>query len=225
MTIKIANAVIAIIGGIGGILVLYFVLNLLVERLPVRWGDRIRPYVFVGPALAVVGLFLVYPTLRTIVLSFANDDSTAFVGLDNYIELFASADFVETLVNNLLWIIVVPALAVVAGLAVAVLADRLKPTAEKATKSLIFLPLAISFVGAATIWGFIYTSRPAGQPQIGLLNAVLDLFGADPVAWLQLSDFNTNDFLLMAIMVWLQAGFAMVLLSAAIKNVPEETIE
>jgi alpha-glucoside transport system permease protein len=225
MTIKIANAVIAVVAGVGGILALYLVMNLLVERLPQRWGDRLRPYAFVGPALLVVGLFLVYPLVRSVILSFANDDTTAWVGLQNYVDLFGAAEFRETLVNNLLWIIVVPLLAVIAGLAVAVLADRLTPRAENVSKSVIFLPMAISFVGAATIWGFIYTSRPPGQPQIGILNAIGDALGFDPVAWLQLSDWNTNDFLLMVIMVWLQAGFAMVLLSAAIKNVPEETVE
>lgn len=223
--IKVINAVLAILGGVGGILILYWLLNLVVERMPDAWGNRLRPYVFVGPALAVVGLFLVYPTVRTAVLSFANRDSTAWVGLSNYTDLLAEPAFRETLINNVLWIIVVPAVAVVVGLAVAVLADRLRPRAEKFTKSVIFLPMAISFVGASTIWGFIYAFRPEGRPQIGLLNAIVTTLGFDPIIWLQLTNFNINDFLLMNIMVWLQAGFAMVLLSAAIKGVPDDTIE
>src|SRR5665811_2295649 len=121
--------------------------------------------------------------------------------------------------------IVVPALTVVFGLAVAVLADRLRPRAEKFTKSIIFLPMAISMVGAATIWRFVYESRPAGTPQIGLLNAILARFGIDPVAWLQLSQAHANTFLLMVILIWAQVGFSMVLLSAAVKGVPEDTIE
>jgi alpha-glucoside transport system permease protein len=223
--IKVINAILAIVGGVGGILLLYWLLNLVVERLPARWGDRLRPYVFVGPALAVVGLFLVYPAVRTAVLSFANRDSSAWVGLSNYTELLSEPPFRQTLVNNVLWIIVVPTLAVIIGLAVAVLADRLRPKMESLTKSVIFLPMAISFVGASTIWGFIYTFRPAGRPQIGLLNAIFTTLGFDPVAWLQLNNFNINDLLLMNIMIWLQAGFAMVLLSAAIKGVPDDTIE
>jgi alpha-glucoside transport system permease protein len=122
-----------------------------------------------------------------------------------------------------LWMIVVPVLSVAVGLAVAVLADRLSRRGESFTKSLIFLPMAISFVGASTIWGFIYAWRPEGRPQIGLLNEVVVAFGGSPVPWLQTA--GINNFALMIIMVWLQAGFAMVLLSAAIKNVPEDTIE
>jgi alpha-glucoside transport system permease protein len=163
--------------------------------------------------------------VRTVILSFANDDSTAWVGLDNYVEIFSSPDFRQTLVNNLLWLAVVPAAAVVIGLLVAVLADKLSSRGEKVTKSLIFLPMAISFVGAATIWRFVYEWRPEGRPQIGLLNAIWTAFGAEPVSWLQLSAANVNDLLLMVIVIWLQAGFCMVLLSAAIKTVPEDTLE
>jgi alpha-glucoside transport system permease protein len=191
-----------------------------------RWEQRLKPYVFVGPAVAIVGLFLVYPAVKTIQLSFANANTTAYVGLDNYVSLFSSASFREALVNNLLWIIIVPALSVVVGLLVAVLADRLGSKSESITKSVIFLPMAISFVGASAIWGFIYDANTvAGEGQIGVLNAITTTLGFDPVIWLQLSRFNFNDFLLMVIMIWLQAGFAMVLMSAAIKNVPEETIE
>jgi alpha-glucoside transport system permease protein len=225
VVIKIINAALAILAGVGGALVLFWLLNAFVERLPGRWEHRVKPLVFVGPALAVIGLFLVYPAVRTVVLSFANDDSTAWVGLDNYVEIFSSPDFRQTLVNNLLWLAVVPAVAVVIGLLVAVLADKLSSRGEKVTKSLIFLPMAISFVGAATIWRFVYEWRPEGRPQIGLLNAIWTAFGAEPVSWLQLSTANINDLLLMVIVIWLQAGFCMVLLSAAIKTVPEDTLE
>lgn len=224
--IKIINALLAILAGVGGILLVYWLLNSVVERLSERWEARFKPYVFVGPAVLVVGLFLVYPAVQTIHLSFANDDSTAYVGLANYTDLFGDAGFREALVNNLLWIIIVPALSLVAGLLVAVLADRLGAKSESFTKSVIFLPMAISFVGASTIWGFVYDANTVeGEGQIGLLNAVTTTLGFDPTTWLQLSGWNVNDFLLMVIMIWLQAGFAMVLMSAAIKNVPEETIE
>jgi alpha-glucoside transport system permease protein len=207
-------------------LLLYYVLNKAVEHLPKKWEKRLKPYVFVGPAVFLIGFFLVYPAVRTIVFSFANNDSTKFIGIKNYTDLLGSPDFVSgALLNTLLWMIVVPALTVVFGLAVAVLADRLQPRAEKLTKSLIFLPMAISLVGAATIWRFVYASTPAGTPQIGLLNAILAGFGIDPVSWLQISQAHANSLMLMVIMIWAQVGFAMVLLSAAVKGVPEDTIE
>ena len=222
---KILSALIAILLGVGGVTALYFLLNAAVERLPGPWEGRIKPYVFIGPAVLIVALFLVYPAVQTVVYSFANDDSTAIVGLDNYTSLFQDGQFYSVLFNNFLWILIVPTLSVAVGLLVAVLADRLPAKAESFAKSLIFLPMAISFVGAGTIWGFIYYFRPAGREQIGLLNAIVTGLGFDPVAWIQISNWSVNDLLLMVIMIWLQAGFAMVLLSAAIKNVPDETIE
>ena len=223
--IKILNALIAIVLGVGGITLVYFLLNAVAERLPGPWEQRLKPFVFIGPAVLVVGLFLVYPAVQTVIYSFANDDSTAWVGLANYTELFGDEGFRSALVNNVLWIVIVPTLSVVIGLMVAVLADKLSARAESFSKSLIFLPMAISFVGAATIWGFIYDINLRGGEQIGLLNAIMVGLGLDPVVWLQQSGWAVNDLLLMVIMIWLQAGFAMVLLSAAIKNVPDETVE
>jgi len=224
--IKILNAVVAILAGVGGMVALYWVLNAVVERLPSRWEHRVKPYIFIGPAIAVVGLFLVYPAVQTIIFSFADKNSEAWVGLDNYRVLFEDEGFRSALVNNLLWILVVPAASVVIGLLIAVLADRLRPTAEKVAKSVIFMPMAISFVGASTIWIFVYATRFAqGDQQIGLLSAITTKLGFDPVAWLSIERWNFNDFLLMVIMIWLQAGFAMVLLSAAVKGVPDDTIE
>lgn len=129
----------------------------------------------------------------------------------------------QALWNTLQWIIIVPAATVVIGLAVAVLADRLRPASEKIAKSTIFLPMAISFVGAGTIWQFMYAWRPAGTPQIGLLNGIWTGIGGDPVAWIR--EHPLNNFALMVVLIWLESGFAMVLLSAAIKNVPAETLE
>jgi alpha-glucoside transport system permease protein len=223
--IRVINALLAIVGGVGLALLLYFILNKLVERLPDKWEERIKPYVFIGPAILAIGLYLVYPAVRTIILSFANAQSTAWVGLENYTDLLGSRDFQLTLVNTLLWIAIVPAVTVAFGLGIAVLTDRLGPQAEKLTKSTIFLPMAISGVGAATIWRFIYETRPPGEPQIGLQNAIWTAIGFDPVAWLQLDTLKLNSFLLMIILIWAQAGFSMVLLSAAVKGVPEETLE
>jgi alpha-glucoside transport system permease protein len=223
--IRVINALLAIVGGVGGALLLYFVLNKLVEALPQNWEERIKPWVFIGPAVAAIGLFLIYPAVRTIVFSFANQTSTAWVGLENYTDLLGSRDFRITLINTLLWIAVVPALVVALGLGVAVLADRLGAAGERLTKSTIFLPMAISGVGAATIWRFIYEARPEGETQIGLQNALWTLLGFDPVAWLQVDTLRLNSFLLMVIMIWAQVGFSMVLLSAAVKGVPVDTIE
>jgi len=223
---KILSAFIAIVAGVGGMLLVYWLLNAGVERLSKRWESRLKPYIFVGPAVLLVGLFLVYPAIQTVLYSFANRNSTAYIGFDNYVAILQDADFQDALFNNALWIIFVPMLSVAFGLLIAVLADRLKPRGERIAKSVIFMPMAISFVGASTIWGFIYDARFAeGQDQIGLLTAVLDKLGVEPSRWLAIENYSLNDFLLMMIMIWLQVGFAMVLLSAAVKNVPEETLE
>jgi alpha-glucoside transport system permease protein len=223
--IRVINALLAIVGGVGGALLLFYVLNKLVEMLPQKWEERLKPYAFILPAVAAIGVFLIYPAVRTIILSFANSTSTAWVGLKNYTDLLSSSDFRITLVNTLLWIAVVPAVVVALGLAIATLADRLGSQGEKLTKSSIFLPMAISGVGAATIWRFIYETRPAGETQIGLQNAIWTALGFDPVAWLQEDTLRLNTFLLMIILIWAQVGFSMVLLSAAVKGVPIDTIE
>lgn len=221
---KLLQGVVAIVAGLGGSIALFFFINMLVEGFSRRWEDRFKPYVFLLPAYGLIALFIVYPTIQTVVNSFANDDSTAWVGLANYQDVLGDPAFRETLFNNLLWIIIVPATTVFIGLIVAVLADRLSERGEKLSKSLVFLPMAISFVGAATIWKFIYDINSTGE-QIGLLNGIVTAFGFDPVSWLATQTFQLNDILLMVILIWLQVGFSMVLLSAAIKGVPEETLE
>jgi alpha-glucoside transport system permease protein len=223
--IRLINALLAIVGGVGAALLLYWILNKLVEMLPTTWEERLKPWVFIGPAVAAIGLFLVYPAIRTFILSFANAQSTAWVGTENYTDLLGSSDFRQTLYNTLLWIAVVPAVTVALGLGVAVLADRLGPQSEKLSKSIIFLPMAISGVGQATIWRFIYEARPEGEAQIGLQNAVWTALGFDPVAWLQVDTLRLNSLLLMIILIWAQVGFSMVLLSAAVKGVPIDTVE
>ena len=223
--IRVINALMAIVGGVGGALILYWILNKLVERFPQKWEERVKPYVFIGPAVLAIGVFLVYPAVRTFILSFANSTSTAWVGFGNYGDLLSSSDFQQTLFNTLLWIIVVPTVTVILGLAVAVLADKLRPSAEKFSKSIIFMPMAISGVASAAIWRFIYEARPEGTPQIGLQNGIVTALGGKPVSWLQQDQFHLNSFLLMIILVWGQVGFAMVLLSAAVESVPDDTLE
>jgi alpha-glucoside transport system permease protein len=221
---KLLTALVAVVVGVGGTVGLFYGLNYLVEHaLPQRMRNTARPWVFIGPAVLIVGLYLLFPAVDTIRRSFMDARSESLSGLENYQYLFTDDAVLSTIWNNVLWIIVVPTASVAVGLAVAVLADKLKPKWENSAKSLIFLPMAISFVGASTIWGFIYAWRAEGQPQIGILNAIWTRLGNAPVAWLDQPQYN--DFLLMVIMIWLQAGFAMVLLSAAIKNVPDDTIE
>ncbi len=217
----------AILAGVVGVFAFFYALNWATERVGGRFEDVVKPWVFFGPALLVVTVFLIYPLFDTIRATFYGDRFVAgerpFVGLDNYASVLTNEQTYLTLFNNLQWIIVVPAGAVIIGLAVAVLADRLAARTENTAKSIIFLPMAISFVGAAAIWQLIYAVEPAARNQTGLLNAILVNVGIDPIAWYE--NLLTNDFALMVIMIWLQAGFAMVLLSAAIKGVPGDTLE
>jgi alpha-glucoside transport system permease protein len=222
---KAITALITVVIGIGGSLVVYYLLNKLAEIMPERWEARIKPYLYILPAFAAITVYLVYPAILTVINSFKDRFSREYVGFENYTDLLSSQGFRDTLFNTLLWILIVPAVTVILGLLVATLADRLQPTGEKVAKTLIFLPMAISMVGAATIWRFIYYAAPAGQEQIGLQNAVLGVFGKDPVAWLQQSQFHFNSLLLMVVLLWSQIGFSMVLLSAAVKGVPIDTLE
>jgi alpha-glucoside transport system permease protein len=159
------------------------------------------------------------------VYSFANDDSTEWVGLANYQTILGSGTFWQALLNNFLWILLVPVITVGFGLLVATLGDKLSATGEKMAKSFIFLPMAISFVGAATIWNLVYAYQDAGRNQTGLLNAIVVALGGSPQTWYQIDTARLNTLLLQVILIWLQTGFAMVLISSAIKAVPEDTIE
>lgn len=184
--------------------------------------SRLTPWLYIAPALVILIVYLVYPVANTFYLSLSNDDSTRFVGLDNYAYAFTNADMLTAFKNNLLWIVFATLFTVALGLMIAVLADRVRY--ESLVKSAIFVPMAISFVAAAVIWKFVYTWRPAGEPQIGVLNALLTLIpNAEPMAWL-VNEF-TNNFALIAVYVWMWTGFCMVILSAALKSIPAEIIE
>jgi alpha-glucoside transport system permease protein len=202
----------------------YLGLNAIISRVPGKFGKGLLPYVFVGPVLILVFLFLVYPTLQTIQFSFMNNDSSKWVGFRNYQKLFEDSEFIDTLINNFLWVAVVPLVTVVLGILIATLANNTGPLREKVFKSVIFMPMAISFVAAASIWRLTYSYSPSGD-QIGLLNAIITWFGSAPVEWMQAETFKLNNLLIMVVVIWAQTGFAMTLLSAAIKAVPEETIE
>ncbi|MDQ3250184.1 MAG: sugar ABC transporter permease, partial [Chloroflexota bacterium] len=193
-----------------------------VERMPELWRRYLQPFIFVGPAVAILIWYLALPTLRTLWFSLLDRESVNFVGLQNYVDIFSDRGMWEAFRNNLLWMVVGASLSVVLGLLIAVLADRSK--FDRVAKSLIFLPMAISMVGAGVIWNFIYEVRDAADPQIGLLNAIVVGLGGQPQAWTSLIQ-PWNNLFLIVIVVWLQTGFAMVLFSAAIKGIPAEIIE
>ncbi|MCP4359836.1 MAG: sugar ABC transporter permease [Chloroflexi bacterium] len=217
-------ALVAIVWGVGGIALLFWIFNGIVERLPDQWTARLQPFVFVGPAMAILIWYLALPTARTFYLSLFDRNAEQFVGLANYAAIFTERLMREAFRNNVMWIIFGSTFSVAFGLLVAVLADRSRW--ERVAKSLIFLPMAISFVGAGVIWNFIYEVRPAELTQIGLLNAILVGLGGEPKAWYAWTDIIPwNNLFLIVIVVWLQVGFAMVLFSAALKGIPEELLE
>ena len=219
---KLLQALIAIVLGVVGIWSLFYAGNTIIEALPGRATDVLRPYLFVVPALLVVGIYLIYPAVGTVAQSFT-DVPEGEGALYNYSQVFTDPGMLIILRNNLMWLIIVPLVSVVVGLVFAGLVDRIR--LESLAKSFVFMPLAISFVGAAVIWQFVYAWKPAGQPQIGILNAFWMWAGGllvdwgiisevEPIPWLL--DMPINNFALMVIMIWLQVGFAMVVLSAAI---------
>ena len=209
--------------GVGGVFALYWGMNQLVNWFPARFRESVRPYVFVGPCLVLLAVFLVYPVFNTILISLKNSNSQKFVGLDNFKFVFTDSDMLRAVRNTAAWIILVPVVAVSTGLAFATLANRLR-RGEAVAKSMIFLPMAISFAGASITWQLIYSYRPQGfGSNIGLMNGIMLGLGHDPVKWLELQPWN--NLLLMVIMIWMQTGFAMVVLSAGIKAIPDEIIE
>jgi alpha-glucoside transport system permease protein len=304
------QALVTIIVGVGGCVGYFYASNLFLDKVlypakgpnasrNINRANLIRPWLFLMPAIIALGLYLAYPVFATAWLSL-NRDGT-FVGFENYSRMMSEGKFWESMRNNMLWLVVVPAMSTAFGLLVAQLTDRI--WWGNIAKSLIFMPMAISFVGASVIWKLIYDTRPEGQDQIGLLNAlwlnfdggigsliflriiplvlllgfafmvawvgwsfVKPMFGGgtedergagylplrlfvaaagiwllwksatgvfgvttaslpygQPQTWLTLSYWN--NFFLMAVLVWIQAGFAMVILSAALRAIPEETLE
>ncbi len=183
--------------------------------------SSIRPWLFLAPALLLLGVYLLYPLVETFRLSFFDATGVTFVGLANYQWVFVDQGFLLTIRNNFLWLVVVPTMATVFGLVVAVLADRV--WWGNFAKTMVFMPMAISFVGASVIWKFVYDFRGPESDQIGILNAIVMGMGLEPQAWVTLPFWN--NFFLMAILIWIQTGFAMVILSAALRGVPTETIE
>ncbi len=207
-------------------LAVFFAVILLVFLLAARAKGKAQSplaiAVFLGPAVVLLLIGLVMPALRTITLSFFNSDSSKFVGGQNFGWAFTDPDMRTVLMNTVLWIVIAPVVSTSLGLLLALLIDRMKH--ESVPKSLMFMPMAISFVGASIIWKFVYDYRDPAEKQIGLLNQVAIWVGwKNPPNWLLTIPLNT--FLLMVIMIWVQVGFAMVVLSAAIKAIPSDIIE
>jgi alpha-glucoside transport system permease protein len=233
MTSQILSALLTVFIGVGGCLLYFWGSNALLDRLlPVNASNSvrvirnlklqstIRPWLFLGPALVFLTLYLIYPAIATLIWTFY-DKRENFTGLSNYYAVLQNEKFQNALVNNVLWLLIVPAACTMLGLIIAVLTDKLKW--GQLARSLIFLPLAISFVGASVIWKFVYDYREKGQEQIGLLNSIVGFFGKDPQVWISMPFWN--NFLLMVILIWIQTGFATVILGAALRGVPEDTIE
>jgi alpha-glucoside transport system permease protein len=199
------------------------VVLLVADRARGRRADLVSGLAFTAPAVGLLLVGLLYPAGRTAVQSFLDASSTGFVGLDNYVRIFTRPDLVVVLRNTLLWVVITPLLSTAIGLVYAVLVDRTR--FEAFAKALVFLPMAISFVGAAIIWKFVYAYRPnqQGIQQIGVLNQVLVWLGFEPVNFILLEPWN--NLLLIVVMIWIQAGFAMTVLSAAIKAIPGDIIE
>ncbi|OJX49056.1 MAG: alpha-glucoside ABC transporter permease [Devosia sp. 66-22] len=230
---QITGAVIAIILALAGLVIYFWGTNWLLDRLLSSGSSsgneitrrdnirsQIRPWLFLFPALLFLTVYLVYPVVETFRLSFF-DKNGVFIGFGNYVWAFGDSGFRQSIFNNILWLLIVPFFATAFGLVIAVLADRL--WWGTIAKSLVFMPMAISFVGASVIWRFVYDYRAAGENQIGLLNAIVTGFGLPPQAWITLPLWNSV--FLMVILIWIQTGFAMVILSAALRGVPEETLE
>jgi alpha-glucoside transport system permease protein len=215
---KVLLAAVALTLGIGGIWLFYAGLNWVVMRLSPHWRGRLLPWVFVGPALALLTIYLVWPLVRTVVISLTEGD-----GLGNWQWALTDPANHQMYINNVLWLVVGVAGAVGLGLLVAGLFDRVRY--EATAKTFVFLPLAISLIGASTIWQFIYVWKPVSASQIGVLNAIWVGLGQEPVRWIQTADYRLNTFLLIVVLIWLQTGFSMVVLSAAIKGVPTEITE
>jgi alpha-glucoside transport system permease protein len=220
---KLITAAIVVVG-VPAVLIGYIwateqVLRLVSER----QKPRLRPWLWLAPALAFLALFLVYPMIGTIIHAFQDNSGKNFVGLDNFFWFFGSADALTSLKNNLLWLVFLTIFVVGFGLLVAVLVDKVRY--ESFAKSVIFVPLAISMVAAGVIWLYMYQWKPPGADQTGTLNAAIGVAGISPVPWLQVQEFSVNTFMLIIVMAWMWTGFAMVIISAALKGINPELME
>ncbi len=198
--------------------VLYVVVvEWLIRGLSEKRRAQIRPWLWLLPAFGLLTAYLLYPMARTAVLSLMDRRSEAFVGLDNYLNLVGDDSFWQTIINTGLWIVFFTAITVAIGLLIAILADRVRY--ETTVKALIFIPMAISFVAAGVIWGFMYDF----DPDIGTLNAGLGVVGVEGQSWL--TEWPRNTFMIIIVGIWMWVGFALVILSAGLKGISTELLE
>ena len=214
---KLGTAAAGVAVFFGLLLIVFFVLG----RIRGRLANPVAMLAFLGPAVILLIIGLVIPTFQTVYKSTFNASGKKFIGLQNYGWIFTTESNQQVLVNTASWIVIAPLFSTVVGLVLALLLDRMRR--ESIPKSLIFMPMAISFVGASIIWGLVYAYRDPSQEQVGLLSQVVLWLGMEPPNWLLLQPWN--NFLLMVIMIWIQTGFAMVVLSAAIKAIPSDVVE
>jgi alpha-glucoside transport system permease protein len=223
MDSRLITAIVVVIG-VPAVLVGYIVATEQFLRIfPERSKPKIRPWLWLAPAIGFLVVFLVYPTIGTFVRSLQNQLGTAWVGLANYQWFASDSGTLDALKNNVIWVVLLTVLCVGFGLLIAVLVDRVRY--ESLAKSTIFVPLAISATASGVIWKFMYDYQPPGQPQTGTLNAVLSPAGVGPVPWLTVSDFSLNTILLIVVSVWVWTGFCMVIISAALKGINPELLE
>ena len=214
----------AVVIGVPAVLVGYIYLTEVVLRLaPDQRRSAIRPWLWLLPALGFLFFFLIFPTILTILRSFQGAVAGAWVGLENYAWFFGSPDALVALRNSLVWVVFLTLFTVGLGLLIAVLVDRVRY--ESVAKSVIFVPLAISMTAAGVIWRFMFDYQSPGSPQTGTLNGILSAFGAGPISWLQVDTLGLNTIFLIIVMAWMWTGFAMVILSAALKGISTELLE
>ena len=231
---QIIKALLAVVIGVAAAMIYFYGTNKLLDIIfpsetkdpaqgvrNLRISGMIRPWLFLLPALLSLGIYLVYPVFASLWYSVHGPSGDTYVGAANYVWMFNDSEFRESMFNNMLWLIFVPALSTFFGLIIAWLTDRI--WWGSFAKMMIFMPMAISFVGASVIWKFVYDYRGDGADQIGILNAIIVAMGGEPHVWIAMPFWN--NFFLMIILLWIQTGFAMVLLSAALRGIPEETIE
>jgi alpha-glucoside transport system permease protein len=218
---RILTAIIVVVG-VPAIIVGYVALaEALVARLPFAWQPKLRPWLWILPALILLSFFLLYPAIDTIYLSFFDTTGKLFVGIQNYVYFFTTQGTLISLRNNLYWLVFLTIFTVVLGLVFAVLFDRVKY--ESLAKGILFLPMAISFTAASIIWKLMYDYQPPGVAQTGTLNQIVTMFGGQPVAWMV--DNHVNNPALIWVGIWMWTGFTLVILSAGLKGIPSEILE
>lgn len=218
---RLLMAIIVVVGVPLATIAYIALVDWLVKFLPNRLQNRLRPWLWAGPVLLILTLYLIYPTINTFYLSFLNATSTKSVGLSNYIAIFTTPDMLNVLRNNLYWLVFLTLFTVTLGLLFAIIFDRV--SYEAVAKAIVFLPMAISFVAASVIWKLMFDYQPPGHPQTGTLNAIAVALGGQPVPWL--IDRSINNFALIGVGVWMWTGFALVIISAGLKGIPTEILE